>query len=58
MYEPLTQYATLIESSHSPEDARTFLIFLKSAAAKKIMIENGYYLDHPTTYVPQLARGT
>lgn len=44
MYEPLTQYATLVESSHSAQEARIFLEFLKSAAAKKIITENGYHL--------------
>ena len=43
MYTPLTQYATLVESSDSPQEARIFLEFLKSAVAKKIITENGYH---------------
>lgn len=44
MYEPLTQYATLVASSHSPREAKAFLIFLKSATAQKIITKNGYHL--------------
>jgi len=43
MYAPLNQYATLIVASHTPQDAKIFLNFLQSKAAKKIISENGYH---------------
>jgi molybdate transport system substrate-binding protein len=42
MYRPLSQYATLIDSSPSLQEARIFLVFLQSVAAKKIIAANGY----------------
>ncbi len=48
MYDPLTQYATLIESSRTKHDAKLFLAFLKSTEAKKMIVQHGYHFSNDT----------
>jgi molybdate transport system substrate-binding protein len=47
MYPPIEQGAVILRNSKYKEDARTFLAFLKTTAARKILDSYGFRL--PTT---------